>query len=128
MRPAGDRPSRPFVERSQGLVLVDDIDQVTVEDMKAQGLQPAAVVETSHRNCQAWVNRSFPQPRGSGQRRFWRSRWEGRGSAGYQHYGRLAGFTNRKDEHLDDRTGRYPWVKVVEARDKPPAMPSASLP
>jgi len=27
-------------ERSQGLVLVDDIDQVTVEDMKAQGLQP----------------------------------------------------------------------------------------
>jgi len=30
-------------ERSQGLVLVDDIDQVTVEDMKAQGLQPAAV-------------------------------------------------------------------------------------
>jgi len=33
-------------ERSQGLVLVDDIDQVTVEDMKAQGLQPAAVVET----------------------------------------------------------------------------------
>jgi hypothetical protein len=38
-----------------------------------------------------------------------------RGSAGHQHYGRLAGFTNRKDEHLDDRTGRYPWVRVLEA-------------
>jgi len=49
----------------------------------------------------------------SNRRRFWRSRWEGPGSAGYQHYGRLAGFTNRKDEH--GRTGRYPWVKVVEA-------------
>jgi len=53
--------------------------------------------------------------RGATGGEFWRSRWEGPGSAGYQHYGRLAGFTNRKDEHLDDRTGRYPWVKVVEA-------------
>jgi len=32
------------------------------------------------------------------RRNCWRSR-RGPGSAGYQHYGRLAGFTNRKDEH-----------------------------
>lgn len=116
------RPARLSGERTQGLVLVDDIDQVTVEEMKAQGLHPAAVIETSHRNCQAWVKIAPSLSRDeSTQVAKLLARQVGgdRGSAGFQHYGRLAGFTNRKDEHLDDRTGKYPWVKVLEATGQP---------
>lgn len=112
------RPARLPGERTQGLVLVDDIDQVTVEEMKSQGLYPAAVVETSHRNCQAWVKIAPALSREEATqvaKLLARQVGADRGSAGFQHYGRLAGFTNRKDEHLDDRTGKYPWVKVVEA-------------
>jgi len=108
-------------------VLVDDIDQVTVEDMKAQGLQPAAVVETSHRNCQAWVKIAPSLSREEAGGEFWRSRWEGPGSAGYQHYGRLAGFTNRKDNTWTIVPVDIPGSKWWKQRDKPP-MPSASLP
>lgn len=112
------RPARLPGDRTQGLILVDDIDQVTVEEMKSQGLQPAAVIETSHRNCQAWVKIAPFLSRdeaSNAAKLLARQVGADRGSAGFQHYGRLAGFTNRKDEHLDDRTGKYPWVKVVEA-------------
>jgi hypothetical protein len=111
------RPARLSDGRSQGLILVDDIDQVTIEDMKTQGLQPAVVIETSHRNCQAWLKiaPSLSREESTQAAKILAQQVGGdRGSAGYQHYGRLAGFTNRKDEH-QDRSGRYPWVKVLEA-------------
>jgi hypothetical protein len=111
------RPARLSGDRTQGLILVDDIDQVTVEEMKAKGLQPAVVIETSHRNCQAWVKIAPSLSRDEASQAaklLARQVGADRGSAGFQHYGRLAGFTNRKDEH-QDRMGRYPWVRVVEA-------------
>jgi len=90
---------------------VDDIDQVTVEDMKAQGLQPAAVVETSHRN--RGVDRSFPQPRGSNPGgEDWQV--EGTGQC------RLSALWAARGIH-QPRTNTWtivpvdPWVKVVEA-------------
>jgi len=48
MRPAREIYVRPALCPAKAISgwWVDDIDQVTVEDMKAQGLQPAAVVET----------------------------------------------------------------------------------
>ena len=37
-------------------------------------------------------------------------------SVDFRHLGRAAGFTNRKAEHAVD--GRYPWVRVVEAKGR----------
>src|ERR1700735_3148438 len=45
--------------RPQGehhLSLVDDLSKSAIERMKAEGFQPAAIVETSPRNFQAWLN------------------------------------------------------------------------
>jgi hypothetical protein len=38
-----------------------------------------------------------------------------RGAADWRHFGRLAGFTNRKDRYLDANTGLYPFVRLVHA-------------
>ena len=46
---------RPAGEQNPGLILVDDLNQAQLERMKAKGVEPAAVVETSPMNCQAWV-------------------------------------------------------------------------
>ena len=42
---------------------------------------------------------------------FWRRYQSGR----LRHYGRLAGFTNRKGKYRNDTTGLYPFVKVIAA-------------
>jgi len=117
---------RPLVCRWTfvGLILVDDIDQVTVEDMKAQVAAcrwwlkpPIATVR---------VGEDAPSlSRGSNPRLA--QQVEGPGSAGY-HYGRLAGFTNRKDEHWTIVPVDIPGSKWWKRRDKPPAMPERVLP
>ena len=38
-----------------------------------------------------------------------------RGAADWRHFGRLAGFTNRKAKYLDASTGLYPFVRLIEA-------------
>jgi hypothetical protein len=38
-----------------------------------------------------------------------------RGAADWRHFGRLAGFTNRKSKYRDGSTGLYPFVRLVEA-------------
>jgi hypothetical protein len=38
-----------------------------------------------------------------------------RGAADWRHFGRLAGFTNRKANYRDEGTGLYPFVRLVEA-------------
>jgi hypothetical protein len=48
IRPAGEH----------GLVLVDDLKPQALERMKAEGLAPAATIETSPGNYQAWVKLS----------------------------------------------------------------------
>jgi len=99
-------------------VLVDDIDQVTVEDMKAQGLQPAAVVETSHRNCQAWV-KSPSLSREESNRRLAQQVGGDRAVPVISIMGGSRDSPTART--LDDRTGRYPGSKWWKQRDKPPA-------
>jgi hypothetical protein len=103
---------------TQGYVLVDDIDQVTAEELREKGLAPSVLVETSWKNCQAWIKVDERLTRNEASkvaRLIAREAGGDPGSAGYQHYGRLAGFTNRKEEHLDLYTGQYPWVLVHHA-------------
>jgi len=40
------------------------------------------------------------------------------GAADWRHFGRLAGFTNRKQKYVDAQTGLYPFVRLSEATGK----------
>jgi len=103
---------------SSGLYIVDDVPAATVERMRAEGYAPAAVVETSPGNHQAWVRVSdAPLSKGEGTAvaRALAARFGGDlSSANWRHMGRLAGFTNRKEEHRQP-DGRYPYVRLRDA-------------
>ncbi|MBW4590120.1 MobA/MobL family protein [Aetokthonos hydrillicola Thurmond2011] len=106
---------------SQGLILIDDIDRVTAEELRGKGLEPSVVVETSPKNCQVWVRMGDRMTRDESShlaKILTKEAGGDPGSAGYQHYGRLAGFTNRKSDHLDVYSGKYPWVTVEYARQQ----------
>jgi len=100
---------------SSGLYIVDDVPAATVERMRAEGYAPGAVVETSPGNHQAWVRVSdTPLSKGEGTAvaRELAERFGGdMSSANWRHMGRLAGFTNRKEEHRQP-DGRYPYVRL----------------
>jgi len=100
---------------SSGLYIVDDVPAATVERMRAEGDTPATVVETSPGNHQAWVRVSdTPLSKGEGTAvaRQLAERFGGdMSSANWRHMGRLAGFTNRKEEHRQP-DGRYPYVRL----------------
>ncbi len=97
------------------LVLLDDIDDATVARLSMDGLGPAVVVETSPANHQAWVRLS-PEPiapaLATAAARELAERYDGDlNSATWRHYGRLAGFENRKPKH-QRLNGTYPLVRL----------------
>jgi Ti-type conjugative transfer relaxase TraA len=94
-----------------GLVLVDDIDGVTVAEMREQGHAPALVVETSPKNLQAWVETGHEltdEHRAMIARNLAQTYGADMVSADGRYYGRLAGFTNQKPQH-QDKYGRQPY-------------------
>jgi len=103
---------------SSGLYLIDDVPAATVARMRAEGYTPAAVVETSPGNLQAWVRVSdtpLSTEEGTAVARDLAERYGGDlSSANWRHMGRLAGFTNRKEEHTQP-DGRYPYAKLHHA-------------
>lgn len=110
IRPAGEH----------GLVLVDDLKPQALERMKAEGFAPAATIETSPGNYQAWVKLS-EAPLSADVRReaakALATRYGGDpNSADSRHYGRLAGFTNQKPQHARD--GRQPYVLAHDCPGK----------
>jgi len=103
---------------SSGLYLIDDVPAATVARMRAEGYTPAAVVETSPGNLQAWVRVSdtpLSKEEGTAVARDL-AEWYGgdMSSANWRHMGRLASFTNRKEEHRQP-DGRYPYVRLRDA-------------
>ena len=105
----GDRS----VQMNLGLILVDDVQLGTLEQMEQDGLQPAVVVQTSPLNFQAWLRVSdsplLPEL-ATAAAKILANRYQGdSNSADWCHYGRLAGFTNRKPEHIQGN-GLYPFV------------------
>ncbi len=115
---------------SSGLYIVDDVPAGTVERMRAEGYAPAAVVETSPGNHQAWVRVSdapLSQGEGTAVARALAARFGGdMSSANWRHMGRLAGFTNRKEEHRQP-DGRYPYVRLRDAGGERAAAAPAIL-
>lgn len=110
IRPAGEH----------GLVLVDDLTLPALARMQAAGFTPAATIETSPGNYQAWVKLS-DQPLAADVRRFAAQELAKQyggdlNSADSRHYGRLAGFTNQKPQHT--REGRQPYVLAHDCLGK----------
>jgi hypothetical protein len=106
--------------RPQGehnLSLVDDLTRKAVEQMKRTGFQPAAIIETSPGNYQAWLKHPerLPKDLGTAASRALAREFGGDlGAADWRHFGRLAGFTNRKPSRRG-ADGLYPFVRVIEA-------------
>ncbi len=95
--------------------LVDDLTADAVQRMKAEGFAPAIVVETSPENFQAWLNHGavLDKRTSTAAARALAERFGGDlGAADWRHFGRLAGFTNRKPTY-HQACGLYPFVKVV---------------
>src|ERR1700738_4480522 len=91
IRPAG----------THSLSLIDDLTAEVIERMRADGFEPAVVVETSPNNFQAWLNHGQVLEAAMSTRaaKALVERFGGdRSSADWRHFGRLAGFTNPKRE------------------------------
>ena len=110
IRPAGEH----------GLVLVDDLKSEALQRMQRDGFTPAATIETSPGNYQAWVKLADqPLPteiRQVAARELAKTYNGDLNSADSRHYGRLAGFTNQKPQHTHDR--RQPYVLAHECPGK----------
>ena len=100
-----------------GLSLVDDLKPDALVRMKAEGFAPAAVVETSPGNLQAWLKHGATLDEAASTRaaKLMAERFGGDpGSADWRHFGRLAGFTNPKPNRRL-ASGLQPFARLLEA-------------
>ncbi|MBY0504022.1 MAG: RepB family DNA primase [Bryobacteraceae bacterium] len=100
------------------LSMVDDLTADAVKRMRAEGFGPTLVVETSPGNFQAWLNHGqiLPQRISTIAARTLATNFGGdKGAADWRHFGRLAGFTNRKAKY-QSQDGAYPFVRIIDAR------------
>ena len=91
---------RPKAESN--LTLIDDLKAEAVVRMREEGFQPAAVVQTSPGNYQAWVKHvgRLDKELGTAVARDLAGRFGGDvKAADWRHFGRLAGFTNTQEKY-----------------------------
>lgn len=102
---------------SEGLLLVDDLGLGTLEKMDADGFNPAAIIQTSPMNYQAWVrihqNELNTELATTAARILAEKYGADKNSADWRHYGRLAGFTNLKPIY------NRPYVLAERCNGKP---------
>ena len=116
-----NREGRNIYIRPKGehdLSMVDDLTKDAVSAMKEAGFNPAVIVETSPGNYQAWLKHPerLSKEVSTAAARALAEKFGGdRGAADWRHFGRLAGFTNRKAKYFDASTGLYPFVRLIEA-------------
>jgi hypothetical protein len=119
-----NRDGRNIYVRPKGehhLSLVDDLTKDAVSAMKSAGFDPAVIVQTSPGNFQAWLKHTerLSKEVSTAAARALAEKFGGdRGAADWRHFGRLAGFTNRKAKYLDAGTGLYPFVWLIEAEGR----------
>src|SRR5215469_6904338 len=115
-----NRDGRSIYIRPKGehiLSLVDDLPRDAVAAMKRGGFSPALVVETSPRNYQAWLKHpeQLHKELSTAAARTLAEKFGGdRGAADWRHFGRLAGFTNRKQKYRQ-QNGLFPFVRLVHS-------------
>jgi hypothetical protein len=103
------------------LSLVDDLKAAAIHRMKKEGFAPAFVVETSPGNFQAWLHHGQKLERSlsTSVAKALAKEFQGDlGSADWRHFGRLAGFTNRKEKYRQP-DGHFPYVLLLEASGSP---------
>jgi hypothetical protein len=108
IRPAG----------THGVTLIDDLTADGIERLKADGFEPAVVVETSPNNFQAWLNHGqiLEAPMSTRVAKELAERFGGDpSSADWRHFGRLAGFTNPKPERRLP-SGMRPFARLRSAK------------
>ncbi len=112
----------PYAEdRNAGYILLDlDAAQPTVlETLRADGLEPCVVLQTSPGHWQAWLHLSLcplePALATTVARHLARTYGGDLASADWRRLGRLAGFTNQKPARRTLR-GYPPWVTILHAR------------
>ena len=101
------------------MTLVDDLTADGVVQMQAEGFEPSFLVETSPDNFQAWLNNGQVLGHEVSTRvaQLIAARFGGDpSSADWRHFGRLAGFTNRKPKYRNEK-GQYPFVKAHAVGD-----------
>jgi hypothetical protein len=99
------------------LSLVDDLKADAITRMKAEGFEPAAVVETSPGNLQVWLKHGVTLDEAASTRaaKLLAERYGGDlGSADWRHFGRLAGFTNPKPNRRL-ASGLQPFARLIDA-------------
>ena len=110
IRPAG----------THSLSLIDDLTADAIERMKADGFEPAVVVETSPNNFQAWLNHGqvLEATMSTLAAKQLAERFGGDpSSADWRHFGRLAGFTNPKPERQLP-SGMRPFARLRSAKGR----------
>jgi hypothetical protein len=100
------------------LSLIDDLTLDAIAEMKRTGFEPAVVVETAPNNFQAWLNHGevlCDHSLSTLAAKQLAHRFGGDpSSAHWCHFGRLAGFTNRKPER-QLANGLAPFVRLRHA-------------
>jgi hypothetical protein len=100
------------------LTLLDDITLEKIESMKQDGFEPCCIVRTSPGNYQAWLDHGYEltQDDATHAAQYLAKRFGSDfAAAGRRHFGRLAGFTNRKRKHLQPN-GYFPFVRLEFAQ------------
>jgi len=112
---------QPYAENGNpGYVLVDldQRDQEVIQTMRADGLAPCVVLQTSPGNLQVWLHVTAtplePSVASSIGRQLAQRYGGDLASTDWRHLGRLAGFTNQKPQRRNQR-GYAPWVRVLYA-------------
>jgi hypothetical protein len=99
------------------LSLIDDLKQEALKALKSDGYAPTLVVQTSPGNFQAWLNHGqvLPKDVSTAAARTIAERYGGdTGAADWRHFGRLSGFSNRKEKYRQS-DGLYPFVRLIES-------------
>jgi hypothetical protein len=102
------------------LSLLDDLSAEAIERMKAEGFEPAVVVETSPNNFQVWLNHGqiLEVTMSTYAAKQLAARFGGDpSSADWRHFGRLAGFTNPKPERQLP-SGLRPFARLRSAKGR----------
>jgi len=106
-------------EGSLGLILLDDVSRGAIARMKGEGATPSCVIETSPDNFQVWIRVSrdpIPKEQATHIARTLTQTYDADpSSADYRHFGRLAGFTNKKPLYVD-LYGKAPYVLAHECK------------
>ena len=103
---------RPTGESSY--TLLDDLTAYSLAQMSNEGFAPAAVVETSPNNFQAWLRHTqpFSKELGTIAARTLAIRFHAdTGAADWRRFGRAPGFTNRKPQHRN-AAGLCPFARL----------------